>query len=349
MKKQKRNITCSLKLRVIILLITCCVTIQAYPQQIYLNCLENQTKLIPLSEFNKINSKEWRKENNISACKIALSKYSDSKKPNKPIEEMTYTFNSNGNIEKTISEKSSSEFYYNGSQQLSERKVYLKSGKLFKEEKYEYDTGGLVKHIKVVQMITTAFCGKLQATINYNYNDNNHISEVMIYTKEDYEYYRERYKYDDKSRIIESQICQRGYNTATNIPKTFSKINCGTKTEFYYENDKLVKVIYYHPVWAPVIGMVNQNDPQGYKMYSYDNDGNIIEINDFSSDGTKKSKTAFLFNNEGKASMKTEYTADDILVTMESYNYDENGIKNEIIIFDPATRIPDKVIKLTYN
>lgn len=308
--------------------------------------MESNPKLLPLSEFNAMDSFEWRKENAISQCKIALYKYKGPKKPPKLLEETTYLFNKEGKIEKKVLEKAKAEYYYNDLNELKEMKLFLKSGKLFREKLFEYEDG-LIKQIKV--KINGALNTNAKGTIGFSYNEAKKPTEIMIYTKEDYEYYRERYKYGEDGNKIELQICKRGMSTATNIPKSFSKLNCGNKVEYQYdEGGNILKETYYHPSFVPVVGMVNQAEPQGYLYYTYNENGDITEIKDYKNTNELKSKTVFTYDN-GKPTMKIEYALDNTITSMVSYKYDEKGIKNEVIIHDLYTRKPKEIIKLTYN
>ena len=192
------------------------------------------------------------------------------------------------------------------------------------------------------------------------------ITQIMINTNDGkYEYYRERYLYNDKKQLIELQTCKRGHKDKNDLSNDFTNLDCSYKEEYIYDqNGNVIKSTYYFPSWAPVIGIVTSKNPQliitfeynetnklikstiskedgGIEkiiLNNYDDNGNIIQIIENDSQGTVLKSTIQSYT-DGKLTMKMVIDpVDGSSSYMYSYKYNETGTQIQIVELDPSTQ-----------
>jgi len=350
--------------------------------------------------YDNLNSIEWRKINEIKECTIGIYKYKGNTISQNSTDEAIYKFNEDGNITEITYYKGiyRKEFEYENNK-LAKIEIYsTKKNKLEQTRIFEYNNDGNISKIIIdngkiyiendfynqtgIDMLffnQYSSCNDGKFIIEYLYNENGKISQILIYSHDSQEYYRERYKYNENNKLIEIQRCYRGYRPV--YGSDFSKIHCNNKNEYFYDSDgKLLKEVYYFPtrVTSIVLGAVLNDleyedgivysineEPQGYLLYKYNENNYLIECQNYYSQGLE-SKTTYKYDSENncyeiltcdsygtiekkivksfddkkRVTMKMSFLSDNSIDEMYKYKYDENGTRTEIIEYDKWSRKP---------
>jgi hypothetical protein len=338
-----------------------------------------------LKLYNPLDSVEWRINNSISECTISLHQFKKGEINDKVIKYVTYKFNSSGIITEMIYDKGRKLL----TNELNDKNQIIRSiitklpkGDTLTIKSIDYKSNGRIE--KIIENDKND--NKWNAT-NFTYNDNGDISQIMVYGANEkhpdgnYEAYRERYKYDNEGKLIELQKCQR-LMTGSNIttlkelaPKTFTEGQCSYKVINTYNNTGiLIKSDYYSPDLVPLAGFVKNDKPAGYLMwilndnnqitgylnynsmnklisktiYTLDEKGNTTQIMNYNDYGLE-SKIIQGWNQDNSLSLKMKYGSENNIIYMYGYEYDDKGVKIQIIEYSIETRQPDKVYLVKYQ
>jgi len=219
-----------------------------------------------------------------------------------------------------------------------------------------------------------------KAIFKYAYNDQNLPSQLMVYAgdklhpNDDYEYYRERYVYNEQKQLVEILICMRESIQGA-LSKTFSDAQCSYRVQnFYNMQGLMIKSDFYSPDYVPIAGAVGNKKPKGFFMWIFTDDGKLLEYQSYDAMGklqtkhvnvldskgnvnqsiyydnygTITSKIIQAFNERNQLVMKVAYNADNTIQSMYGFKYDDRGTKVEITEYDTSSQKPLKVYKLTY-
>jgi hypothetical protein len=347
-----------------------------------------------LSLYDNLDSEGWRALNGIKECRIAIYKYKKNVVDDRAIDEVTYKFDKNGYVAESNFNKGNNKLIseLNVENQIINSWMIEGKGDTVQLKSFAYDSLGRL--IKIQYILKKGMYMNIrnigsyrryinckEAIFNYSYTDKNLPSQLMVnlgsklHSEDNYEFFRERYIYDEHNRILELRACLREATLSGGFSKTFSDAQCSYKVvNMYNINGQMIKSDYYYPDILPVAGSVINSKPQGYFMWKFtddgklleyhkydevgklqsktvnslDSNGNIVQKNNYDSEGKVLSKIIQSFNTNHQIVMKIEYNAENTLNYMYGYQYDERGTKIEIIEFDIATRKPSKVYKLKY-
>ena len=171
--------------------------------------------------------------------------------------------------------------------------------------------------------------------IDYTYHENDSLGQIMIRTNYGkYEYYRERYTYNENNQLITFSTCQRGYKDKNDMAKKFTKLDCSNRIEYQYdENGNIIKSVLYYPTFKPVVGMTANKKPQLIIEFEYDENNNLINKTNIKANGT--SETVPINDKNQNQNIK--------------YEFDDRGAKTHIIIYKEGTEEITEAYIATYK
>ena len=341
--------------------------------------------LLRLEFFDSINSVDWRKANNISACKITMHKFKKGEVNEKVLKYVTYKFHPAGFIQEMVYDqgRKSVKNVISEDNQIVES-VIMNGIDTLVRKYLEYDEKGQL--VRISQIGGDARF--IEQITDYHYTDDGKVTEVMVhhtskrYPEGDYEAYRESYQYDERGRIAEQQVCLRivsGAIVADQVelkPKELTPAQCGYRTVNYYdEGDEPVKADYYHPDYMGAAGHIPVEGPRSYYTWERNDAGQVTEFQNISCETNKlesKKVTQYNaqgmimtqevhnslgfvsrivqgFNNDNQISVKMKYNDNNAILYMTTFRYDDKGAKTHIISHNIDTRKPEKAFVLEYQ
>jgi len=339
-----------------------------------------------IENLDSLKSVDWRQKVGITACKVGLYTYKGEVINEESEDEIVYKFDDTGRIvdQTYLMGKYIKKFEYEGDKLTNTSVTNISKNKNLQNCTFEYDSEGkLIREIKekdrmklswIASGVAETKC-KGNFTIDYTYNENDLVTQIMIHANEGkYEYYRVRNTYDEEGQLLEKEICKRGYTSRGDLSKTFSKANCGTKYTYSYDSEgRVQESSFYMPTKIPGGYTVSKN-PEVRSQNQFNERGELVAYSSFNSDGTLKAMTSYKYDEEGniiesttKKSaesfgtklinnyknglliMKMETAEDNSLTSMTSFSYDNNGIIKQIIMHDPVTRNKSKAVIISYQ
>jgi hypothetical protein len=204
-----------------------------------------------------------------------------------------------------------------------ERFGKIEKGNLHRWEFYKYDEQG-----NIIEFRYNSDYGSGEVNWVYKYDEQGNMIEASRHHSDGSLIKGEVYKYDEQGNMIESQ--EYYWNGSLSSKATYKYDEQGNQIERTWHNDDgsiLRKWIYEYDEQAYSI----QNKKRGFYHFGENTVdltvilGNMIEMNQYNSDGSPQWKWVFEYDEQGNMIQTNWYTSDGSPFYKWVYKYDEQG------------------------
>lgn len=225
-------------------------------------------------------------------------------------------------------------YKYDNKWNASELITYNLNGELDKKSIYKYNDKG-----KLVEYCTYNPDGTLRKKNVYKPDAKGNLTEFLSFLSDGNIFKKEFYKYDDKNNLIEeNHFTLNGAHLAVSSrhPETYVLYNTATFRPVHPDQDMCEfskKITYEYNEAGNIIDKNEYNSDGSLSInikYDYDNKGRRIEVNQYLFGnllplGHLKYKTTFKYDDRGNQSEECRYEPDGSIKCIMKYKYDNEG------------------------
>ena len=216
--------------------------------------------------------------------------------------------------------RKSSTVKYDGNDKLLSKDIYFYNNDNFLKELSSYDSDGLLiwkniyqygNHKQIINEASYDSDGSLNWVDKYKYNKDNQLTEKKSYLNEGLnEYVSNTYRYNSEKKLIKETSYYSDGKRSSDFIYTYDSNGKLIEEKFYdYNKNLTLKDKYKYDqkdnLWKWLLidqngNLVNNYEGLAKKVFQYNNDGSIADIEMFNEDGVVVRKVLYKYEKDGR-------------------------------------------------